>query len=143
MIRNKLVRATTLATLLAIVAVVAAGCGDKDPQDSILQDRARWNVAVQSWSQGDDGTVMIGARLSGPPNSKLSELTVRVQLVDSDSQIIETVWHTFDLSDVQRGGPADKIVRVREFPQEVFGAGIDPVLSPTAEERAQISELQP
>jgi hypothetical protein len=143
MYRKKFVRTFTFATLLALLAVVASGCGDRDPKEKILQDRARWNVAVQSWSQGEDGTVTIGARLSGPPNSKLAELTVRVKLVDSESEIIETVWHTFDLSDVQRGGPADKIVRVREFPQEVFGAGIDPVLAPTAEEQAQISELQP
>ena len=140
--RIKLVRAVSLLSLLGILAALVAGCGPSDPKESILQDRARWNVSVLSWSQSDDGTVTIGTRLSGPPNSKLSELTVRVQLVDADSEIIETVWHTFDLSDVQRGGPADKIVRIGEFPQEVFGAGIDLVLSPTAEEEAQISELQ-
>jgi hypothetical protein len=141
--RIHLVRAVSLLTLLALLAVLAAGCGPGDPKEGILQDRARWNVSVLSWSQSEDGTVAIGTRLSGPPNSKLSELTVQVQLVDADSQIIETVWHTFDLSDVQRGGPADKIVRIREFPQEVSGAGIDLVLSPTAEEEAQIRELQP
>lgn len=143
MIRQPLARTLSLATLLAILAVLAAACGESDPKEGILQDRARWDVTVQSWSQADDGTVTIGTRLSGPPNSKLSELTVRVQLVDSDSQIIETVWHTFDLSDVQRGGPADRVIRVREFPQEVSGAGVDPVYSPTAEEQAQIPELQP
>ena len=142
MTRIKLVRTVSLFTLLAVVALLATGCGSRDPKESILQDRARWNVSVLSWSQSEDGTVTIGTRLSGPPNSKLAELTVRVQLVDSESQIIELVWHTFDLSDVQRGGPADKIVRLREFPREVFGAGIDPVLSPTAEEQAQIGELQ-
>jgi hypothetical protein len=140
--RIKFVRTVSLATMLAVLAVLAAGCGSGDPKESILQDRARWNVSVLSWSQSDDGTVTIGTRLSGPPNSKLAELTIQVQLVDSESQIIEAVWHTFDLSDVRRGGPADKIVRIREFPQEVFGAGIDLVLSPTAEEEAQISELQ-
>ena len=143
MIQRPLARASSLAALLAILAALASGCGPSDPKEGILQDRARWDVTVQSWSQGQDGTVMIGTRLSGPPNSKLSELTVRVQLVDSDSQIIETVWHTFDLSDVQRGGPADKVIRVREFPQEVSGAGVDPVYTPTAEEQAQIRELQP
>ena len=143
MIQRQLARTSSLAALLAILAALASGCAPSDPKEGILQDRARWNVTVQSWSQGQDGTVTIGTRLSGPPNSKLSELTVRVQLVDSDSQIIETVWHTFDLSDVQRGGPADKVIRVREFPQEVAGAGVDPVYTPTAEEQAQIRELQP
>lgn len=143
MIRKQTARTILRASLLAIFAVLAVGCGESDPKEGILQDRARWDVTVQSWSQSQDGTVMIGTRLSGPPNSKLSELTVRVQLVDSDSEIIETVWHTFDLSDVQRGGPADKVIRVREFPQEVSGAGVDPVYTPTAEEQAQIRELQP
>ena len=143
MIQRQLARASLLAASLAILAALASGCGPSDPKEGILQDRARWDVTVQSWSQAQDGTVTIGTRLSGPPNSKLSELTVRVQLVDSDSQIIETVWHTFDLSDVQRGGPADKVIRVSEFPQEVSGAGIDPVYTPTAEEQAQIRELQP
>ena len=141
--RLAFVRNVSLLTLLGIFAALSAGCGPSDPKDKILQDRARWNVTVLSWSQSDDGTVTIGTRLSGPPNSKLAELTIQVQLFDSESKVIETVWYTFDLSDVQRGGPADKIVRIREFPQEVFGAGIDLVLSPTAEEEAQISELQP
>jgi hypothetical protein len=143
MIQRQLARTSLLAALLAILAAFACGCGPSDPKEGILQDRARWNVTVQSWSQAQDGTVTIGTRLSGPPNSKLSELTVRVQLVDSDSQIIEAVWHTFDLSDVQRGGPADKVIRVPEFPQEVSGAGVDPVYTPTAEEQVQIRELQP
>jgi len=143
MIHRQLARTSSVAALLAILAALASGCGPSDPKEGILQDRARWDVTVQSWSQGQDGTVTIGTRLSGPPNSKLSELTVRVQLVDSDSQIMETVWHTFDLSDVQRGGPADKVIRVREYPQEVSGAGVDPVYAPTAEEQAQIRELQP
>ena len=143
MTRHNLVLPVALFALLSIIAVLAAGCGSTDPKERILQDRARWNVTVLSWSQAEDGTVTISARLSGPPNSGLDELTVRLQLFDSDSQVIESVWHSFDLSDVQRGGPADKIVRVREFPREVFGAGIDPVLVPTAEEESRINELQP
>jgi hypothetical protein len=69
-------------------------------------------------------------------------LTVRVQLFDEAEAVIDTVWHTFDLSDVQRGGPADRIIRIRQLPQEVAGAGLDPVLQPTADEEAHIPELQ-
>jgi hypothetical protein len=142
MTRKNLVRTAAWAALTALLAVLAAACGTSDPREAVLQDRARWNVSVQSWSQGQDGTVTIATRLSGPPNSKLKELTVRVQLVDESSQVIENVWHTFDLSDVQRGGPADKIIRVPEFPHEVYGAGIDPVLVPKPEDEGQIPELQ-
>jgi len=143
MIRPNLARVVALLAVLATVAVLTAGCGSSDPKERILQDRARWDVTVLSWSQGDDGTVTIGTRLSGPPNSGLDELTVRLQMFDSESRVIESTWHTFDLSDVPRGGPADKIIRVREFPQEVFGAGIDSVRVPTAEEESRIRELQP
>ena len=57
--RINFVRTVSLVTLLAILAVLAAGCGPSDPKESILQDRARWNVSVLSWSQSDDGTVTI------------------------------------------------------------------------------------
>ena len=142
MIRRNLARAVVFVALPAVAAALAAGCVPTDPRERVLQERARWNVTVLNWSQGKDGTVTIGTRLSGPPNSRLDELTVRVQLFDPASSVIESVWHTFDLSDVQRGGPADKIIRVREFPREVFGAGVDPVLAPTADEESRISELQ-
>jgi hypothetical protein len=142
MIPRSLGRAIAFVALIAVVSLSTTGCGPQDPKERILQERARWNVTVLNWSQGEDGTVTISTRLSGPPNSTLGELTVRLQLFDADSQVIESVWHTFDLSDVQRGGPADKIVRVREFPHEVFGAAVDPVFTPTADEEARISELQ-
>ena len=143
MIRRNLARVVALLAVLATLAVLTGGCGPRDPKERILQDRARWDVTVLSWSQSDEGTVTVSARLSGPPNSGLDELTVRLQMFDSESRVIESTWHTFDLSDVPRGGPADKIIRVREYPHEVFGAGIDSVLVPTAEEESRIRELQP
>ncbi len=142
MSRNLLFRSAAIAATLGFIALWVAGCGPSDPKERVLQDRARWNVNVLSWSQSEDGTVTISTRLSGPPNSTLEELTVRLQLFDADSQVIESIWHSFDLSDVQRGGPADKIVRVGEFPHEVFGAGIDRVVAPTAEEESRIKELR-
>ena len=141
MIRRNLARVVALLAVLATLAVSTGGCGPRDPKERILQDRARWDVTVLSWSQSDDRTVTISTRLSGPPNSGLDELTVRLQMFDSESRVIESVWYTFDLSDVQRGGPADKIIRVREFPHEVYGAGIDLVRVPTAEEESRIREL--
>lgn len=139
-------RNTSARTLPALAAVLAVawlvGCGPADPRARVLDERARWNVSVLSWSQGADGTVTIGARLSGPPSSGLRSLTVRVRLTDAQDAVIDSVWHTFDLTDVERGGPADKIVRVPEFPHEVAGAGIDPVLSPSPEDEPHIRELQ-
>lgn len=130
------------AVMLALSVLVSPACGPSDPQAKILQERARWSVAVLDLSQNEEGTVNISTRVSGPPNSTLGSLTVRVQLTDAEDKVIERVWHTFDLSGVERGGPADLPIRVPDFPEEVFGAGVDMVLTPTPEERTHIEELQ-
>jgi hypothetical protein len=132
-----------LAALLAIIAIVAAatGCGSSDPAARKLAERARWNATLLSWAQSPDGTVSGTARLSGPPASQLPSLTVRLQIVGEDGQTIEKTWQTFDLSDVERGGPADKRFTIASYPHAVGGIGIDPVLAPTPEERARIPEL--
>jgi len=131
-----------LLAATALTALCAVGCGGvTDPRQRVLDQRARWNVQLLSWSQSPDGTVTLGARLSGPPNSDLEQLTVRVQLYDADENVIGSEWHSFDLSDVERGGPVDLNVRIREFPHEVAGAGFDLVLQPTAEEESHIPEL--
>ena len=130
------------AVLLALSALVSTACGPSNPKAKILQERARWNVNVLDLSQNDEGTINISTRVSGPPSSKLRSLTVRVQLTDAEDKVIDRVWHTFDLSGVERGGPADLLIRVPDFPEEVFGAGVDMVLAPTPEEQTQIEELQ-
>jgi hypothetical protein len=130
------------AALLAMFALASTACGPSDPKAKILQERARWNVVVLDLSQNDEGTVNISTRVSGPPSSKLRSLSVRVQLTDAEDKVIDRVWHTFDLSGVERGGPADLSIRVPDFPQEVFGAGVDLVLAPTPEEQTHIEELQ-
>ena len=122
---------------------LAAGCGPSDPRAKVLQQRARWKVTLLSFSQQPQtGTILLSTRLSGPPNSTLQRLTVRIQLSDGDGIVVDRVWHTFDLADVQRGGPADRTVRIPDVPHEIDGAGVDMVLDPSPEEQARIAELQ-
>ncbi len=131
-----------LLLCLLAACLALAGCAPADPHQRVLKDRARWNVDVLDVSQNNAGTITIATRVSGPPGSNLAQLTVRVQLTGAESEVIESRWHTFDLSGVERGGPADMVIVLPEFAAEVFGAGVDMVLAPTAEERAQIKELQ-
>jgi hypothetical protein len=137
-------RRVLAAVLVAGLLPVLASCGGpEDPAKRAREQRARWNVTLLDWSQSPDGAVTLSTRVSGPPNSDLDQLTVLVQLFDADENEIDRTWHTFDLSDVQRGGPADKIIRIRDLPGEVAGAGIDPVLDPTADDEPHIPELNP
>jgi len=125
----------------ALLAWAAVACGVSDPRQAVLEERARWNVTVLSLAQKEDGTVHLSTRVSGPPRARLDRLTVRFQLTDDAGAVLDRVWHTYDLDDVHRGGPADKFVRIERFPHEVAGAGVEPVLQPTEEEARHIPEL--
>jgi hypothetical protein len=129
--------------LIPILAAVAlAGCAPSDPAEAILEQRALWDVRVLSWAQDADGAVNISTRISGPPSSKLDRLTVRVKLLDSAENIVDTVWHTYDLSQAPRGGPADLFIRIPQASESVAALSLDMALIPSPEERERIEELQ-
>jgi hypothetical protein len=130
-----------LPTLLLAAAMIA-GCGPSDPANAIQEQRARWDVLVLSWAQDADGAINISTRVSGPPNSKLDVLTVRIKLLDSAGKVVDTVWHSYDLEQVPRGGPADLIVRIPQASEAVTALALDLALMPSPEERAHIEELQ-
>jgi hypothetical protein len=141
MSRFSTIRRSTLL-ITALLAVALAGCGGaKDPKQRAIEQRARWSVTLLDWSQSSDGVVTLGTRLVGPPNSDLDGLTVRVQLFDESETEIQRSWHTFDLTDVERGGPVDRIIRIRDLDGEIAGAAIDMVLQPTADDESHIPEL--
>lgn len=133
-----------LSAVLLLAAALGAACvGAGDPKQRALEQRARWNVTLLDWSQSSEGAVTLSTRLSGPPNSDLTQLTVRVQLFDQDETVVQSNWHTFDLADVERGGPADKIIRIHDLEGEIAGAAIDLVLQPGPDDEPHIPELSP
>jgi hypothetical protein len=136
---------TSLARAVLVAgAVLVAACSSGTAEQKILEQRARWNVQLQNWAEGPDGGINIGTRLSGPPNSPLKRLTVAIVLQDAEGRNVERVWHTFDLSEVQRGGPVDLVINVPpsdDRPAAIEGIGIDAVLVPGPEDRAHIPEL--
>jgi len=131
------------AAAAAVLAVAALACRPGDPRARVLEERARWQATLESWAQSPGpGPVTLAVRLSGPPSAKLERLTVRVQLHDDAGIVMSSLWHTFDLRDVRRGGPADKSIRI-PFDREVAGASVEVVAAPTPEEQANLPELAP
>ena len=96
---------------LLIAGAALFGCGASDPADRVLEQRARWTVQALDWVQLEDGAIHVSTRVSGPPNSKLEQLTVLVDLLDPDNGSLGQHWYTFDLTQVPRGGPKDVPVR--------------------------------
>ena len=124
-----------------LLAVCLAGCGPSDPRARVLEERARWTVTLLSWAQGQDGTLTLNARVSGPVNSKLERLTVRLVLQDAAGDAVDHEWRTLDLSGIERGGPEDIMLRLAARDVGVEGIGIDTVPSPAPDEIPHIVEL--
>jgi len=124
-----------------LLAVCLAGCGPSDPREHVLEERARWNVTLLSWAQGQDGTLTLNARVSGPVNSDLERLTVRLLLQDAAGNPVDQEWRTLDLSGIKRGGPEDIMLRLAPREVDVEGIGIDTVPAPAPDELPYIVEL--
>jgi len=132
---------TAAAGILLLAAFVFLGCGPTDPLERALDERAQWNVELLDWAQSPDGTITLSARVSGPPQAELDTLTVRLLFQDGAGGELERRWWSIDLTDVERGGPADRMLRVAGKPG-VEGIGIDPVLLPSDAEIGEIPELK-
>jgi len=124
-----------------LLAVCLVGCGPTDPRERVLEERSRWNVTLLSWAQGADGTLTLNARVSGPVNSDLERLTVRLLLQDAAGNSVDHEWRTLDLSGIQRGGPEDIMLRLAARDVGVEGIGIDTVPTPAPDELPHIVEL--
>jgi hypothetical protein len=130
--------------LLASVPVwlCLQGCGPSDPLERLVEERARWKVALQDWAMAEDGTITLSARVSGPVQSDLDRLTVRILLQDAAGNTVDREWRTLDLSGVERGGPEDIMIRLDPREGDVEGIGLDTVPVPGPDEIPHIEELQ-
>ena len=136
-------RYAALVTLCGLVLACASACGPSNPRARVLEERARWNVQLLDWVQTEEGAVNLSTRVSGPPNSSLEHLTVGFLLMDAAENTLAREWHTFDLSEVPRGGPKDIMVSVSAAGHAVEGVGVTLVLEPTPDDETHIRELQP
>ncbi|MDH3627662.1 MAG: hypothetical protein OEV00_15710 [Acidobacteriota bacterium] len=135
-----LVRVVRLVALAALSIPCLTGCGPSDPVADVLAQRARWEVIPQNWVQDDAGTVSVSVRLAGPPKSTLGSLTVRVAVADAAGSPAGEYWHTFDLAGIERGGPVDRLIRLRDVPV-IEELDIDPIYAPTEDQYTHIQEL--
>jgi hypothetical protein len=126
-----------------VLLVSLAGCGFGDPRERVLEERARWKVTTLSLAIGEDGTIKLNARVSGPVHSKLERLTVRIVQQDAAGNSVKHEWRTLDLSAIERGGPED-ILLTLQAPEgaSVDGVGIDTVPAPGPEDIPHIEELR-
>jgi hypothetical protein len=129
-----------LVLAVALSCALAGACKTRSAWDKVLSERARWTVLALDWTQGRDNVVMLSTRLSGPPNSPLKTLTVRIVLTDAGGATIEEVWHVFDLAEVPRGGPKDYTIRI-PADGAAEGLALDVVARPEEGDRERIPEL--
>jgi hypothetical protein len=131
-----------LAAVLVFVAL-CPGCAEYDPAREVLNTRRNWNVDLAGFVQRDDGAISAQFRLSGPVDSRLDDLTVKIELLDAAGDSMSATWESFDLRDVKRGGPVERFLTV---PGPGGGAVVDsirldPVHYPEPADYAHIPEL--
>jgi hypothetical protein len=136
-------RRVTAYLVVALLLAVTAGtaCSPADPREKVLDRRALWKVDLLSWAMGDDGSMTIGARISGPATRKLDRLTVRVEMQDAEGRPVDHEWKTLDLSGIKRGGPKDIVIMLAPRAVSVEGIAINLVPNPDPEESGHIAEL--
>lgn len=126
---------------LSFLAALLVGCGPRDPRAAVLEQRAAWDVELLSTVIREDGSALAQFRLSGPVNRKLDRLTVRIDLLDGEGAVLRSDWHVFDLTDIERGVPTEKLVALPATDPAPEGITFDTVLAPTVEQEARIAEL--
>jgi len=134
-------RIAVVSMLATALCFAVPACKTKSALDKALEQRARWTVLALDWTQTDDHVVLLSTRLSGPPNSPLDHLTVRILLRDAAGATIQEIWHAYDLSQVPRGGPKDFTIRIPAA-VSVEGLAVDPVRRPGEDERTHLEELR-
>jgi len=134
-------RTTCLWAATALAAALFAGCGPSDPYEAALKERTRWTVELLSFTPLEDGSAIAGFRLSGPVNNRLKQLTVRLDIQGADGDVIESVWHTFDVSDAKRGVTVERSVKLPATAVPGETLAMDPVLQPGEDDIPRIPEL--
>ena len=124
----------------ALLCGLAGACKTRSAWDRVVSERARWTVLALDWTQGKDNAVVLSTRLSGPPNSPLETLTVRVVLSDATGETVKEAWHVYGLAEVPRGGPKDYTLRILAA-GPVEGLAVDVVPRPEESDREHIPEL--
>jgi len=133
----------SFALVLGLSLVASLGCSSKSPQEKILAERARWDVLLLNYLQDDETLeITMSTRLSGPRGSSLQSLTVEFLLEAEGGEALPSIWHSYDLTKVENGGPLDVTVR-KPSSGRIAGLGVvSPSLPISAEDQSNLAELQ-
>lgn len=131
------------AVLLTVLPLLAVGCAPTDPREAALAERAAWTISVERWLQGEDGTVLVTARATGPVHAELKSLTVRIDLLDAEGAVLREDWRALDLSGFSRGVTQELVLKLPAVETTVEGLRLDPMPDPTPDQQARMEELPP
>ena len=110
--------------LLLCLALGVLACAQPTAREKVLAERARWEVLLLDWVQSaEDQRVTVSTRITGPPSGELQKLSVEFLLLDAAGDPVGSHWHTYDLSEIQRGAPTDLTVRI-PADQPIEGLGV-------------------
>ena len=133
-------RIKLVVVLLVAGLVLLAGC-QSDPKAQRLAERAKWEVELLSWAQGEV-SLTVAVRIIGPRSTEMEQLTVLFRMVDAADQPLAEQWHTFNVSSVRRGTPKELTANIPIGSLgEISGLQLEHVTEPTPEQEAHIVEL--
>jgi hypothetical protein len=133
----------SFALVIALSLVSTLGCSSKSPQEKALAERARWDVLLLNYLQNEETLeITMSTRLSGPRASELQTLTVEFLLEGDGGESLPSIWHSYDLTKVENGGPLDVTVRAPST-MLISGLGlVSPSLPISTEDQSNLVELQ-
>jgi capsular exopolysaccharide synthesis family protein len=134
--------AVAIVALVAFGLAVLSGCQTADERTALLEDRAQYSVALTSWADRGDGTLVASVRITGPVRSELEILTFEIQGRDGQDSIIMSQWATVDLSEMLRGTPIEKTLILDSDGLPLEGLAVDLHSDPAPEVLSKLKELE-
>lgn len=126
---------------MALGVFLLPGCGTGDDRASVLKERTRYGVGLQSWADRGDGTLIVTLTITGPAHPKLDRLTVEIRRYGAGERDQGSEWVTLDLSDMTLGAAIERSVTIPsgEDPTESLAVLLHP--DPAGEVLPHLREL--
>jgi|GEM_PF-6177657 len=120
------------------------GCARPDPIEKALEERRGWKVDLVTFLVKEDGKTSAQFRLTGPVDNHLEQLTVKVEQLDADGEVLSASWNTFDVAEVRRGGTVERLLLLDPPADggQVESLRVDPLVTPDPSDYDHLPELQ-
>lgn len=138
-------RALFTAVLLAVVAVGCSAPSADDLVAEVIATRNRYEVTLSSWIDRDAGTpqasLYLDVNVINNGQESLQELTVLVEQLDADNEVLDTQRVAIDVSGMTAGLSKATGVEVTPMAPGVEGVRLRIEADPPAEVWDQFPEL--